>query len=98
LNADGSYAARWDGCLGEYGSAKGTWVYTAGQVVFTPRAERGQMVGHLRQLTAVRYKDKALLVPGGRDGDFFVDHGPSNFSCFHRPGDLPRWWDDAPEH
>src|SRR5437660_2439799 len=87
LNRDGTYHASWRGCLGLYGTARGTWTLARNIVTLTPVAETGQMVGHVRRVLVVMFRKRPLLVPEGRQGDFFVKHGPSKFSCFSRPDD-----------
>jgi len=95
VGEDGRYRATWNGCVGEYGRAAGTWSQRNGHVSLSPTEETEMMVNHLRELTVVTYRGKLLLVPSGRDGNFFVEHGPSDYSCFHREADLPHWWEDS---
>ena len=45
LLANGSYTAKWRGCLGEYGTARGTWATTGGKVVLSPSEETDMMKG-----------------------------------------------------
>lgn len=87
LKSKGRFDAVWMGCLGEYGNATGTWEIERGSVALKPTSETGQMVNHLRRVDIVSYRGKILLVPSGKDGDFFVEHGPSDHSCFFRRGD-----------
>jgi len=89
LKAKGNFEAVWTGCVGEYGRAEGTWIIDQGAVALKPVTEAGTMVNYLRRVDIVSYRGHVLLVPSGKDGDFFVEYGPSNYSCFGRDDNLP---------
>lgn len=50
LQDDDSYSATWDGCLGRYGSASGTWSQTGDIVDLVPDLEDGMLEGFLVRL------------------------------------------------
>ena len=56
LSTAGKYDARWDGCLGEYGTAEGSWRMSGTKLILTPAKETGLMMGHLTILK-VRKKE-----------------------------------------
>lgn len=39
LAADGSFTSHYDGCMGEYGRANGTWTVEGDQILFSPVVE-----------------------------------------------------------
>src|SRR6185295_5758511 len=53
LLAGGEYTAKWRGCLGVYGTARGRWTMVKNRMVFSPSSETGMMKRHLRQLHVV---------------------------------------------
>ena len=63
LNRDSSYDAVWTGCLGTYGTARGTWHLDAAKLKFTPTEEKDMMRNHLRTLDVLPDKRGFALVP-----------------------------------
>lgn len=55
LNPDGTFTSDWQGCLGVYGEADGTWQLQGDQILFTPANERESLAGYLRQATTIRH-------------------------------------------
>lgn len=47
LAQDGTYTCRWTGCLGQYGSAAGTWRGSLKEIVFRPDVQDGSLTGYL---------------------------------------------------
>jgi len=58
LRADGTFKSDWQGCLGLYGEARGTWELLGDQIRFHSAAENEALVGYLRQATTVRHAGK----------------------------------------
>ena len=54
LKDDGTYSAQWHGCLGNYGSASGTWRLSGNDVELSPNSETEMLVGYLRTLSLYR--------------------------------------------
>ena len=79
----GSYTAQWRGCLGEYGTASGTWAVADKRIVLTPVKEKDNMKGHLKSLDVLRYKGQWILVPSD-DRGFYNKYGVSRYSCFQK--------------
>ena len=63
LRADGMYDAWWDGCLGRYGSAKGSWKIKDGKLVLSPTEEIDMMKGHLSVLEIRKRDGQFELLP-----------------------------------
>jgi hypothetical protein len=63
LGEDGTYDARWSGCLGEYGSSKGVWVDQGSEISLAAEHEAGMMQGHLRSLRKLTVRGTDVLVP-----------------------------------
>jgi hypothetical protein len=63
LGENGTYVARWVGCLGEYGRAEGTWSNVDGGVELKPSREDGMMRGHLTRLERVALNGEMRLIP-----------------------------------
>lgn len=83
LVANGTYTAKWRGCLGEYGTASGSWTVADKRIVFKPVKEKDMMKGHLKSLDVLRYKGQWIFVPS-EDRDFYDKHGVSRYSCFQK--------------
>ena len=62
LEADGSYTAEWEGCLGVYGDSKGRWQVQGDQVVFSPSEESEIFAGYLRGATTLRHQGRLGFV------------------------------------
>ncbi len=83
LLTNGSYTAKWRGCLGEYGTAHGTWATANGRVVLSPAGETGMMKEHLRELHIVQHQGQTVFVPDLRD-DYYRKYGADEYAAFHR--------------
>jgi hypothetical protein len=83
LLTNGTYAAKWRGCLGEYGTARGTWTTGDGKVVLSPLEEMDMLKGHLRELHIVQIGGQTVLVPDLRD-DYYRKYGADGYAAFHR--------------
>ena len=83
LRPDGSYDAKWRGCLGVYGTARGQWSHDGEQIVLSPKEETDMMTGHLRRLDVARHEGSVILLPSD-DREFYDMHGASRYSCFQR--------------
>ena len=81
LSHDGSYGAEWHGCLGLYGTARGSWSVSGEQILLSPSKEKDMLEGHLRQLDVVKHGDQWILVQSD-DREFYDAHGLSAYSCF----------------
>lgn len=55
LKPDGTFTSDWQGCLGVYGEAEGSWQLRGDQIVFSPANEQEIMAGYLRQATTIRH-------------------------------------------
>ncbi|UHQ23789.1 YgdI/YgdR family lipoprotein [Lysobacter sp. 5GHs7-4] len=55
LRPDHTFESDWQGCLGVYGTARGTWQLQGDQLVFAPVEEDKDLVGFLRQATTIRH-------------------------------------------
>jgi hypothetical protein len=80
---DGSYDARWRGCLGVYGTARGQWLVDGEHIVLSPKKETDMMTGHLKRLDSARHEGRLILLPSD-DREFYDKHGASRYSCFQR--------------
>ena len=56
INSDGTFVSDWQGCLGVYGEAKGTWQLQGDQIRFDPASEQELLAGYLRQATTIRHQ------------------------------------------
>ena len=88
LNDSGNYTATWDGCLGNYGTARGTWSVAGTIITLKPTAETGMMKGHLRHLNLVRKNDTFVFVPDLKD-DYYRKYGSDDYSAFHKQKTKP---------
>jgi hypothetical protein len=61
LAANGSYDARWEGCMGEYGSAAGTWSLAGDGVALTPAKDGELFFATMSRLVLVPYKGRYSL-------------------------------------
>jgi len=63
LLANGNYLARWDGDLGSWGSASGSWELIGAEIHLNPKREEGLMMQGRFRILLVREMDgkKALL-------------------------------------
>ena len=83
LLASGTYKAEWHGCLGVYGTARGTWTMVDGRIVLSPSKETDMMKGELRELHIIQQKGQTLFVPDLHD-DYYQKYGPDEYAAFHR--------------
>lgn len=83
LLANGRYDAQWHGCLGVYGTARGTWTVIDDRVVLSPSKETDMMKGHLRELHIVQHEGQTVFVPDLHD-DYYQKYGPNEYAAFHR--------------
>ena len=58
LHPDGTFRSDWQGCLGVYGEAAGTWQVQAEKIMFTPDSEAGSLAGYLREATTIRHNGR----------------------------------------
>ena len=87
LDESGGYRATWIGCLGEYGTAKGSWSVSGSLVALSPDFESGMMKGHLQVLHIVAKDDVQVLVPD-LDDDYYKKYGADKYSAFHRQAEF----------
>jgi hypothetical protein len=91
LGADGAYTAEWQGCLGTYGTAAGSWKLTDGLVVLTPSKETDMMRDHLRGLEVLKFKGHwILLTTNQSDRKFYDKWGITAYSCFQNTNSIFR--------
>ena len=83
LKPDARYTAQWRGCLGVYGTARGTWALDGQRIVFSPSKETDMMRGHLRELHIVRQDGQIVFVPDLTDS-YYRQYGPNRYSAFER--------------
>jgi hypothetical protein len=83
LKDNGTYSGEWQGCLGKYGEASGTWTLSDKRIVLTPTNEEGNMKGHLRTLDVMKYKGGWIFARAD-DRDFYDKRGVSRSSCFQK--------------
>ena len=55
LQPDGTYFGDWQGCLGVYGEANGTWKLQGDQIIFASTDEHDLLVGYLRRATTIQH-------------------------------------------
>ncbi len=84
LSKDRGYSAVYTGCLGIYGTARGTWRVQRGSVAFTPTEERGTMRKHLRTLDIEQTGKDIVLVPPDVREEFKQYGASSRLWCFKR--------------
>lgn len=58
LAADGRFSSNWQGCLGLYGQAHGTWQLDGERLLFNPLDEDDALAGYLREATTVRHEGR----------------------------------------
>ncbi|MFP7723645.1 hypothetical protein [Lysobacter sp. A3-1-A15] len=58
LRPDGSFSSNWQGCLGVYGQAEGSWRLQGDQLLFHSASEQEMLAGYLRSATTVRHGGK----------------------------------------
>lgn len=58
LHPDGTFRSDWQGCLGLYGEAAGTWQLQAEKIMFTPDSEAGSLAGFLREAITIKHSGK----------------------------------------
>lgn len=58
LEPNGTFTSDWQGCLGAYGQAGGTWRLEGDQLVFEHQAASGDLAGYLGRATTVRHDGK----------------------------------------
>jgi hypothetical protein len=84
LDPSGAYRARWEGCLGLYGTARGTWSFREELIIFHPVEETAMMKKHLRQLHVVRQPlGGYVFVPDLQDS-YYRQYGPDEYAAFHK--------------
>ena len=83
LKENGEYAAKWRGCLGEYGTASGKWRLNDKTIVLSPTKEERMMQGHLKKLDVLKFNGNWIFVPSD-DREFYDKHGVSRYSCFQK--------------
>jgi hypothetical protein len=84
LSRDSSYDAVWTGCLGTYGTARGTWRLDGAKLSFTPTQEKEMMRNHLRTLDVLPEKGGFVLV-SAKDRTHFDKWGSATTHwCFKR--------------
>lgn len=83
LNENGEYAAKWRGCLGEYGTASGTWKLVDKSIVLSPIKEAVSGQWDLRKLEVLKFKDGWILVQSN-DRSFYDKYGVDRYSCFQK--------------
>ena len=82
LNRDSSYDAVWTGCLGTYGTARGTWRLNASQITLTPTEEKDTMRNHLLTLDVLPDKRGYILVPPEDRKNLQKWGSESSYWCF----------------
>lgn len=88
LKARSTYSAKWEGCLGTYGTAEGNWSKDGDFLIFEPSREEGMMKGHLRRLRIVVNGASPVFVPeADLSSEYFLRYGADNFIGFHRRED-----------
>jgi hypothetical protein len=83
IRKDGTFDCTWRGCLGVYGTSKGSWSLRGNRVVLHSSEETGMMKGHLSSLDVLLHDGELILVRSDHN-DFFLERGPSRYSCFTR--------------
>jgi hypothetical protein len=84
LKTDGRFACTWRGCLGVYGSATGTWAIQAAGIKLSSQMREGKLKElALDRLRVISFSGHYLLLRE-EDRDWFKEHGPDRFLCFHR--------------
>ena len=68
LRPDGTFFSDWQGCLGVYGEADGTWKLQGDQITFASTSEHDLLVGYLRQATTIQ-RDGRLGFARAQDVD-----------------------------
>lgn len=71
LEPNGAFTGNWEGCLGVYGQAEGTWRLEGDQVVFEHQSASGDLAGYLSRATTVRHSGKLALA---RSEDVVKEH------------------------
>ena len=89
LERSGSYTARWEGCLGTYGTARGAWSLRGSRITFRPTKETDMMKKHLRVLHIVTQNGGFALVPDLSD-NYYRKYGADEYAAFHKQAANPR--------
>jgi len=55
LRPDGTFSSDWQGCLGVYGEAAGSWQLQGDQIIFSPATEHDALAGYLRRATTIQH-------------------------------------------
>lgn len=85
LNPSGKYTAKWEGCLGTYGTAEGSWSDEGEWLKLTPTFETDMMRGHLSWLRIVERDPSPVFVPKeDLTSEYYSEYGPDGFMGFHR--------------
>lgn len=71
LKENGDYKATWNGCLGEYGDAKGTWTVSGTVITLNPVNESRSLIGHLHLLNIIKKKGDFVFAPDLSDKTCF---------------------------
>ena len=83
LESSRQFHCRWTGCLGLYGTSTGTWRVDDNQIQMSTLTANGMMEDNpIGTLTVSTDMGKTILVQND-DREFFDEHGPSRYSCFH---------------
>ena len=90
LQTNNTFSCTWTGCLGVYGTSTGVWVVATNRVVLKTEQSTGMLKDKpLSNLDVLIEKGDFILV-NADDNDFFLKHGPSRYSCFHRQQTQPK--------
>jgi hypothetical protein len=85
LHPAGTYAAKWEGCLGMYGTAEGLWSQEGEWLSLAPTVETDMMKGHLRKLRIIEREDSPVFVPEqDLKSEYYTEYGADDFMGFHR--------------
>jgi hypothetical protein len=78
------FECTWTGCLGVYGTSSGQWVLESDGPNLAVEQADGMLEDRpLGRLRVVSLQSHYLLLQE-RDGDWFAEHGPDTFRCFHQ--------------
>jgi hypothetical protein len=84
LKQGGTFDCTWNGCLGQYGKSSGKWAVQADGLKLTAlNAERMLKEQPVECLRVISLQNNYLLLEE-RHKDWFKDHGPDTFFCFHQ--------------
>jgi hypothetical protein len=84
LQGGGTYKLTWTGCLGVYGTAKGTWKEDGGTLSLSPSEETDMLKEHpIRTLRVVLSRGQEVLVPPDQEADV-QKNGPDQYNSYSR--------------